>query len=96
MTWEISRIGFKKFWQTDRRKTVTLLSPTKRRSWLSLFVTMRLAIFRLMSHAQHSFESVFYPAAGRSAVDRDPGRCFIFLLRAAPCYCAGPDNFANG
>ena len=22
MTWEISRIGFKKFWQTDRRKTV--------------------------------------------------------------------------
>lgn len=22
MTWEISRTGFKKFWQTDRRKTV--------------------------------------------------------------------------
>lgn len=25
-------------------------------AWLSLFVTMRLAIFRLMSHTQHSFE----------------------------------------
>ena len=39
-------------------KSYSLYFPlTKRRSWLSLFVTMRLAIFRLMSHVQHSFEA---------------------------------------
>ena len=31
--------------------------PVKRKSWLSLFVSMRLAIFRLMSPVQHSFEA---------------------------------------
>lgn len=30
--------------------------PIKRKTWLSLFVTMRLAIFRLISHIQRSFE----------------------------------------
>ena len=31
--------------------------PAKRRNWLSLFVTMMLAIFRLMSHTLHFFEA---------------------------------------
>ena len=96
-TWEISRIRFGGFRQTNRWKTVfSAFSPPKERagsvcSWLwgwrySGWCPMHNTLSR----------PVFYPTSGRSALDRNPGRWFIFLLGAAPCHCAGPGNSANG
>ena len=39
---------------------------------------------------------IFYPTAGRLVADGNPGRRFVFLLRAVFCYCARLDDFADG
>lgn len=97
ITWEISRTGFKRFRQTDWWKAVyPAFSQPKEGtgsvcSWLWCWQYSGWCPILYTSS-----RPVFYPAAGRSAVDRNPGRCFIFLLRAAPCYCTEPDNSANG
>lgn len=96
-TWEISRSGFKRFRQTNRWKALcSAFSQPKEGvgsvcSWLwgwqySGWCPMHNTLSR----------AVFYPSADRSAIDRNPGRWFIFLLGAAPCHCAGPGNSADG
>lgn len=96
-TWEISRTGFKRFRQADWRKAVCAAFSLPKEgtgsvcSWLWCWQYSGWCPILYTSS-----RPVFYPAAGRSAVDRNPGRCFIFLLRAAPCYCTEPDNSANG
>ena len=97
ITWKISRTGFKRFRQADRWKAVyPAFCQTKEGtgsvcSWLwgwqySGWCPMHNTPSR----------AVFYPSADRSAIDRNPGRWFIFLLGAAPCHCAGPGNSADG
>ena len=96
-TWEISRSGFKRFRQTNRWKALCSAFSLPKEgtgsvcSWLWCWQYSGWCPILYTSS-----RPVFYSAAGRSAVDRNPGRCFIFLLRAAPCYCTEPDNSANG
>ena len=91
--WEISRTGLERFRQTVRWKTLCPAFSWPKEgagsvcSWLwgwrySGWCPMHNTLSR----------PVFYPYAGRSAVDRNPERWFILLLRAAPCYCPRPDN----
>ena len=97
MTWEISRTGFKRFRQTDWWKAVyPAFSQPKEGtgsvcSWLWCWQYSGWCPILYTSS-----RPVFYPAAGRSALDRNLERWFIFLLRAAPCHCAGPGNSADG
>ena len=95
--WEISRTWFSWNRLADRRKTVcpAFCQPKEGAgsvcSWLWGWQSSGWCpILNTLSRP------VFYPAAGRSAVDRDPGRCFIFLLRAAPCYGMWSGNSPDG
>ena len=96
-TWEISRSGFEKFRQENRWKVVCFAFPKSKKradsvcSWLwGWQYSGWCPILNTPSRP------VFYPAAGRSAIDGNPGRWFVFLLRAATCHCAGQGNSANG
>ena len=95
--WEISRSGFKDSGRQIGEKLFALLSPCQKKE-LAQFVRDYDAgnIPADVPILYTSSRPVFYPAAGRSAIDGNPGRCFIFLLRAAPCYCTESDNSANG
>ena len=95
--WEISRIRFRGFRQTNRRKTVCSAFPQSKEragsvcSWLwGWRYSGWCPVHNTLSRP------VFYPTTGRSAIDGNPGRWFVFLLRAAPCYCAGPGSSADG
>ena len=56
---------------------------------------LKYKVFDVSELITNTVRAVFYPFAGRPAIDRNPGRRFIFLLRAAPCHCAGPGNPAD-
>ena len=96
-TWEISRTGFKRFRQTDRWKAIcsAFYQPKEGSgsvcSWLWGWQYSGWC-------PMHNTPSrpVFYPSAGRSAIDGNRGRWFVFLPGAAPCYRAEPGNSANG
>ena len=96
-TWEISRTGFKRFRQTDRWKAIcsAFCQPKEGAgsvcSWLWGWQYSGWCPI-----LNTSSRPVFYSSAGRSAIDGNPGRWFVFLLRAAPCYCTEPDNSADG
>ena len=97
ITWEISRTGFKRFRQADRWKAIcsAFCQPKEGAgsvcSWLWGWQYSGWC-------PMHNTPSrpVFYPSAGRSAIDGNPGRWFVFLLGAAPCHCARPGNSADG
>ena len=96
-TWEISRIGFARFWQANRWKTLCPAFSLPKEGTGSIYSWLwgwQYSAWCPMHNTPSN--AVFHPFAGRSAIDGNPGRRFIFLLGAAPCHCAGPDNSADG
>ena len=97
ITWEISRSGFKRFRQADRWKAVcsAFCQPKEGAgpvcSWLWGWQYSGWCPI-----LNTSSRPVFYPSAGRSAIDGNPGRWFVFLLGAAHCYRAESGNSADG
>ena len=84
--WEISRVGFRGFWQTNRQKTAFPAFPESKEgvgsicSWLwGWRYSGWSSIYNALSRP------VFYSITGGSAINRNPGRWFIFLFRETPC-----------